>query len=576
MVDSKKETDGLKNTIRESLQSLITNCSSDKEKGDTFLKWALTKLYELTADEAENAKVDGWHDGGIDAYWLIEEEEQDKEIYIIQGKFGSSHSDAQVAVTKAKIEKLLKTPPNKIERTDIADIVQKFKEATIRHLIYITDQEVSGFRDDITLQGMPIDFQIIGIDGICDVIWERIKEPAKGQWADLNFEKAMSYKDWYIAIVRLSELGKFVDTTKDYIFESNIRQFLKFRGKVNKGIRDTLKDNPEDFFYYNNGITIVAEGITPHENNTLSLYSPQIVNGAQTSNAVQDAWKRKHDIEGHLLVTIIKGNVEQVTDITKYRNSQNAVKGKDLLSLSNFHKVLLLQFFEKGYHYEIQSGKFDCLKASDKQRFMGNKEYNQYLEGIKGPYSIPSKDAVQSFIAGIIQSPTDAFGRPSDYLPNGSKYDSSFDEELKNDYRLFLFPWLVKEYAKNIFGYGKEAIGSEKKRATFYYVFAYFRTLAKVLKIEPDSLKAIDTYREGIDKVFKDFENNKKILYLVDEAVKKFLEDSAVDKKIKEVGGTESFFKGSADKEEMKAILAQKLDKSSEVLNEISACFNTT
>ncbi len=568
MVSSRTGIDGLKQAIRESLGSLVKECHSDKEKGETFVKWALGKVFELTTDEAEDATVDGGHDRGIDAYWPIEGEEQDREINIIQAKFGTSHSTSQVAIFKDKIKTLLATPPDKIERTDIAEIIQKFKDAKVRHLIYVTDQEVSGTREDIELGGIPIDFRVVGIDGICEAVWERIKEPAKDQWADLKVETNILYQNWYIAVVKLNELGRFVDATEDYIFESNIRQFLRWRSKVNRGIRVTLQKQPGKFFYYNNGITIVAEGITPQDTNTLSLYCPQIVNGAQTSNAVHDAWKRDNKIEGHILVTIIKGTVEEIEPITRYRNSQNAVRGKDLLALSDFHKALLLQFLELGYHYEIQSGKFDSLKASDKARYKGNMEYNRYLEGIKGPYSIPSKDAMQSFLAGIIQHPTDAFGRPSDYLPNGSKYDSAFSDTLANDYRLFLFPWLVKEFAKNKLGYGKKAEGA-KKRATFFYVFAYFRTLAKVFKIEPDSLTLIDDYRERIDKIFGNFEINKEILELVNETVGKFLEDSVVENKIQEVG-TENFFKASADKEEMKTIFTQKLKRVDNKLEEIT------
>ena len=406
MVDSTIGSDGLKNTIKESLQSFIEKCNNDKEKGDTFVKWAIRRLYKLTTDDAENATVDGWNDGGIDACFPLKGEDQDEEIYIVQGKFGKSHNETQVGITKNKIEKLLKTPPSKIERPVIAGHIGKFREAKVRHLIYITDQEFPKKQELISLNDLPIDFQVMGIGGIRDAIWESIQEPAKGRKADLNVEKAVQYKDWYIAIVGLSELGRFVERTRDYVFESNIRQWLKFTGRVNKGIKETLQTSPGHFFKYNNGITIVAAKIEQDKKKML-LHSPQIVNGAQTSNAIWEEWTRNNAIEGHLSVTLIKGNMDEIRNITKYRNSQNAVNGKDLVSLLDFYKDIQHQFKEKGYDYEIQSGKFDTLKLAEKVKFQGNKEYNMYLEGDKAPYSISSKDAVQAFIAGIIQSPTE-------------------------------------------------------------------------------------------------------------------------------------------------------------------------
>ena len=46
------------------------------------------------------------------------------------------------------------------------------------------------------------------------------------------------------------------------LLEANVRSFLSMTGKVNRGIRDTLKDDPERFMAYNNGIVIVADEIS--------------------------------------------------------------------------------------------------------------------------------------------------------------------------------------------------------------------------------------------------------------------------------------------------------------------------
>ena len=66
-----------------------------------------------------------------------------------------------------------------------------------------------------------------------------------------------------------------------------------------------------------------------------------------------------------MTVTIIKADDEQEqNNITKYRNSQNSVRGKDLVSLMDFHKSIKSQLKNCGYFYEIQAGSFDTKSKS--------------------------------------------------------------------------------------------------------------------------------------------------------------------------------------------------------------------
>ena len=72
------------------------------------------------------------------------------------------------------------------------------------------------------------------------------------------------------------------------LLEANVRSFLSATGKVNRGIRDTLKENPEHFVAFNNGIVVVADemhfGRTAEGAPSISwLKGMQIVNGGQTT-----------------------------------------------------------------------------------------------------------------------------------------------------------------------------------------------------------------------------------------------------------------------------------------------------
>src|SRR5690606_31077456 len=85
--------------------------------------------------------------------------------------------------------------------------------------------------------------------------------------------------------------------------ERNVRSFLQARGKVNKGIRKTILEEPHRFFAYNNGITATADYIdfeeAPDGLKIRKVRNLQIVNGGQTTASLfHTAKKDKADLSG--------------------------------------------------------------------------------------------------------------------------------------------------------------------------------------------------------------------------------------------------------------------------------------
>ena len=58
----------MQKTFRGSIHEYAENSKSDVEKGNNFLHWILTRVFEATEDDAADAIVDGANDLGIDAY----------------------------------------------------------------------------------------------------------------------------------------------------------------------------------------------------------------------------------------------------------------------------------------------------------------------------------------------------------------------------------------------------------------------------------------------------------------------------------------------------------------------------
>ena len=148
------------------------------------------------------------------------------------------------------------------------------------------------------------------------------------------------YVDAYMAIIPGLTLAKIYKKYQQILLEKNVRTFLQFKGKVNKGIRKTLREEPDMFFSYNNGISTTAREIEiKEEDGTLyitRLYDWQIVNGGQTTASIA-ASLNDREVEMNKVFVPMKISVirdeENSDDIVKaiseYANSQTAIKNSD-------------------------------------------------------------------------------------------------------------------------------------------------------------------------------------------------------------------------------------------------------
>ena len=131
------------------------------------------------------------------------------------------------------------------------------------------------------------------------------------------------------------------------LLELNVRSYLQARGKVNKGILDTLRDCPADFMAYNNGITVVAEKVVTAHNNRAHvithLEGMQIVNGGQTTASIHRAAREfgadlsRVFVQGKITVVEPARFDEVVPRISEYSNTQNKVSTSDLRANHAFH-----------------------------------------------------------------------------------------------------------------------------------------------------------------------------------------------------------------------------------------------
>jgi hypothetical protein len=159
--------------------------------------------------------------------------------------------------------------------------------------------------------------------------------------------------DSYLMIVPGQQLAEIYDKWGPRLLEANVRSFLQARAKTNKGIQKTIKDNPELFFPYNNGLSATADAVTcnsgPNGLTISEIKNLQIVNGAQTTGSIHSGLKsakeQLHNVHVQMKLTVVppERSEEVVPKISEFANTQNKVNAADFFSNHPFH-VRMEQF----------------------------------------------------------------------------------------------------------------------------------------------------------------------------------------------------------------------------------------
>ena len=164
----------------------------------------------------------------------------------------------------------------------------------------------------------------------------------------LKMEDVSDKVDVYLAIIPGSILANVYSIYQQGLLEKNVRTFLQFKAKVNRGIRKSILEEPDMFFAYNNGISTTAESVEiEYEDNTAyitKINNWQIVNGGQTTASLYSTSLDKNTDLSKVFVqmklSVIKKDTPVnciVRAISEYANSQTAIKESDFSSNDTFH-----------------------------------------------------------------------------------------------------------------------------------------------------------------------------------------------------------------------------------------------
>jgi len=271
------------------------------------------------------------------------------------------------------------------------DASHELRNSLVRvNLFILTDGFYSGeVPKTCTISGYQIYYRVIDLNYLFNIT-KQSHVPIEINFKDDGFKVPCIACDIYneeyesyLAIIPGSALANIYERFGQRLLEQNVRTFLQFSGKVNKGIRSTIIDESHMFFAYNNGIAVTAEEILieKEESNTSLniawIKDFQIVNGGQTTASIYHTWKKyKADISKIFVpvkISIIKNKnkfSEVVGRISEYANTQNKVSVTDLSSNRPFHidlekisRIIWLppkqgQSFQSRWFYERSRGQY--------------------------------------------------------------------------------------------------------------------------------------------------------------------------------------------------------------------------
>jgi hypothetical protein len=467
----------LNECLKEFKDQNILNDYSEDELFELFCGIEVTKESDTDFSEVESAIVDGGLDGGIDTFAILVNdriianeddvseikfnEKTKVSITIIQSKTTSSFSESV-------LDKLYITLPLVFDlNIDESKLLERLNPSVVEKIIAFRQVWFSSIKKRSSISFVfcyACKAEIIVINDafkskqkqILDLIHEKIsvatadfkllsskelielynyKKPAE---IELRFKEGplpIPYigKDYgYVGAVSLKDFHEFITSERglirEEIFENNIR-YYQGEVDVNKKIAQTLiEDNVNDFWWLNNGITILCDTAQSLPK-ILQITNPQVVNGLQTSFSIFNNKDRieNSDKKSVLVKIILSKERETVDKIIEATNSQNQVPAVLLRATDDIQRMIEKYFSTEEYYYDRRKN-----------------YYKNQGKPITRVFTI--QDVAQAIEAILNKNPSTARKNPTTIIKSDESYGRIFSDSY--DFKLFLNAALIVRSVK--------------------------------------------------------------------------------------------------------------------------------
>ncbi len=356
--------------------------------GSAFDRLSLKIILRLNEDEIEESLTDGANDCGIDAIYISE-----KTIHFCNCKYGYDIDQTDKNFPGTEIEKLISTVSlimqSNIERSSVNDalwdkyleIRNAFLEGSVNqikiHLISnkmkptISDQNKI---ESALSRYRLIDVKYYDLDDLVNHLLLSNEEAINSNILlldDQHFEKSDGSLKTIVGVVAAEDYLKMLTNKNnnteliESAFNDNVRLY-KPKHSVNKAIIDSaLSEHNHQFFYLNNGVTIICEDCTyvPHvRNQNITLKNIQVINGGQTTHSLFEAYKKDKEkvskVDILIRICVTKKDSQLAEQISESSNNQIPIGSRDLKANDLIQKKLQDEFTSLGYFYERKNNQF--------------------------------------------------------------------------------------------------------------------------------------------------------------------------------------------------------------------------
>jgi hypothetical protein len=280
------------------------------------------------------------------------------------------------------------------------------------------------------------------------------------------------------------DIGGLVNHAGIRLVALNIRGYLKDTN-VNKDMKATLQKSPENFLYFNNGVTFICDSVTQRKEDgklILELKRPQIINGQQTSRVLHDMIDKAH--QARVLVRVMVVNTldddhekraKFVSEIVQATNWQNSIKRSDLKA-NDISQVSVERKMrrEGNYFYSRKNERGSEIKAR-----------------VGKNIRVVTRHELADAIGGCVVPGLPVRGKE---LMFGEFYNTIFNQD-RPAREMLCFYWLMKAVRKKIRG---REVSTVRKRAQWYVLYQ----LNKLLRPE------INSHRARLIRACEDRESN--------------------------------------------------------------------
>ena len=494
------------------------NYSSISDYFEFFSASQILKNQGLSDDEVDNGIVGKGLDGGCDSIYLflnnllitpdvVEHISAPKdsilEMIIIQSKKTTSFGEDAVMKWKTISGNLLdlsKTTTDFTARYN-ADILEAFTTFRDTYTRLITSRVKLKFRfyyatlaselhpnviqqaEELkdTIKGLfpnaVVEVTFVDSDTLFEMYNAVIENRVNLKFADIPISPNQKN---YVALVDLKSYFNFIvndegDVRKSF-FDSNVRDY-QGKNNVNSSISETLhRADDNDFWWLNNGVTVLATEATLVNNRELQIVNPEIVNGLQTSMEIYNYFSENREaLESEkrsiLLRIIVPDNEESRDQIIFATKNQTNIPKATLRVTDPIHLQIEMYFKSRGLFYDRRK--------------------NYYKNQGRKPAEIVGVSFLaQCLITIFLKKPDYARARPSTLLNDEKTYNELYEKnnDLEVFYRVAL---LGKKIQKNVRS-GSDYSSAEKSDILYYVLYAVIADVLGKKNITPADIKNLD------------------------------------------------------------------------------------